>query len=110
VADAVEALGQHVQQKTPDELVWVKPHRLPAARSINAVVLPAERDAGVIGCNETAVRNRNAMRVTGEIAQHLLGSSERRFAVDHPLDVPQRGDELLERAFVGKPGMGVEEL
>jgi len=30
--------------------------------------------------------------------------------VDHPLDVPQRGDEALERAFVGKFGMRVEEL
>src|SRR5207245_6646168 len=33
VADAVEALGQHVQQEAPDELVRVKPHRLPAARA-----------------------------------------------------------------------------
>jgi hypothetical protein len=49
------------------------------------------------------------MRVTGEIAQHLLGSGERRLAVDHPLRVPQWGDEALERALVGKPGMRVEE-
>ena len=47
--------------------------------------------------------------VTGEIAQHLLGPSERRLAIDHPLDAPQRGDETLERPLVGKPGMGVEE-
>ena len=33
VADAVEALGQHVQQKAADDLVRVKPHRLPAART-----------------------------------------------------------------------------
>ena len=30
VADAVEALGQHVHQEAPDKLVRVKPHRLPA--------------------------------------------------------------------------------
>jgi hypothetical protein len=29
VADAVEALGQHVHQEAPDKLVRVKPHRLP---------------------------------------------------------------------------------
>jgi hypothetical protein len=34
------------------------------------------------------------MGVTGEIAQHLLGPSERRFAVNDPLDAPQRSDEL----------------
>jgi hypothetical protein len=28
VADAVEALGQHVHQEAPDELVRVKPHRV----------------------------------------------------------------------------------
>ena len=49
------------------------------------------------------------MGVTGEIAQHLLGPSERRFAIDNPLDAPQRGDEALERPLVGEPGMGVEE-
>ena len=44
-----------------------------------------------------------------EIAQHLLGSRERRLAVDYPVDAPQRGDEALERPLLGKPGMGVEE-
>ncbi|MBV8920630.1 MAG: phage integrase N-terminal SAM-like domain-containing protein [Bradyrhizobium sp.] len=51
----------------------------------------------------------NPMGVTREIAQHLLGACERRLAIDHPLDAPQRGDEALERSLVGKPGMGVEE-
>ena len=105
VADAVEALGQHVQQEAPDELVRVKPHRLPAARAVDAIVLPAERDAGVVGCNEAAVRDGDTMGVTGEIAQHLLGPCERRLAIDHPLDAPQRGDEALERPLVGESGM-----
>ena len=46
VADAVEALGQHMQEKAADELVRVKPHRLPAVRTVDAIILPAERDAG----------------------------------------------------------------
>jgi hypothetical protein len=76
MADAVKALGQHVQQKAPDQLVRVKPHRLPAARAVDAMVLPAERDACVVGCNEAAVRDGDTMRVTGEIAQDLLGPRE----------------------------------
>ena len=38
MADAVEAPGQHVHEKAPDELVRVKPHRLPAARPVDAIV------------------------------------------------------------------------
>jgi|SRR5271166_208344 len=41
--------------KAADELVRVKPHRLPTARTVDAIVLPPERDAGVVGCNEAAV-------------------------------------------------------
>ena len=107
--NAVEAPGQHVQQKAPDELVRVKPHRLPVARPVDAIVLPAERDAGVVGCNEAAVRDGDPVSVTGKIAQHLLRSRERRLAVDDPLDAPQRGDEALERLLVGEPGLRVEE-
>ena len=85
----MEALGQHVHQEAPDKLVRGKPHRLPAARAVDAIVLPTERDAGVVGCNEAAVRDGDTMRVTGEIAQHLLGSRERRLAVDYPVDASQ---------------------
>src|SRR5262245_51076761 len=90
VADAVEALGQHVYQEAPDELLRVKSHRLPAVGTVDAIILPAERDAGVVSCNEAAVRDSDPMGVTGEIAQHLLGSCERRLAIDHPVDAPQR--------------------
>ena len=109
MADAVEAPGQHVEKKTPDELVRVKPHRLPAARTVDAIVFPAERDAGVVGCNEAAVRDGDPVGVTGQIAQHLFRSGERRLAIDDPFDAPQRGDEALERGLVGEPGMRVEE-
>jgi hypothetical protein len=74
----MEALGQHVHQEAPDKLVQVKPPGLPAAQAVDAIVLPTKRDAGVVGCNEAAVRDGDTMRVSGEIAQHLLGSRERR--------------------------------
>ena len=49
VTDAVEALGQHVQEESPDELVRVERHRLPPVGPVDAVVLPAEGDAVVVG-------------------------------------------------------------
>ena len=103
MADAVEALGQHVYQETPDELLRVKSHRLPAVRTVDAIILPAERDAGVVSCNEAAVRDSDPMGVTGEIAQNLLGSCERRLAIDHPVGAPQRWARRLnaERYEIG---------
>src|SRR5467141_2332964 len=50
------ALGQYVQQEAPDDLVGMKSHRLPAPLAVGAAVLPAERDAGVVGRNEAARR------------------------------------------------------
>ena len=110
MADAMKAPGQYVQQESPDELMRMQPHRLPARRAVGAVVLPAEGDAGVVGCNEAAVGDGDTMGVTGEIAQHLFGSGKRRLAIDYPLDVPQRGNEAPECALVSKPGLRVEEL
>jgi hypothetical protein len=63
VADAVKALRQHVQQEAPYELVRRERHGLPTARALNAVVLPAERDAAIVGGDEASVRDGDAVRV-----------------------------------------------
>jgi hypothetical protein len=71
-------------------------------RTLGAIVLPAKGDAGVVGGNETAVRDGDPVGIAGEISQHLLGSGERRLAIDHPFDAPQRGEVAFERLFVGQ--------
>jgi len=72
--------------------------------------LQAELPAAAIGGEEPAIGDRNAVGVARQIAQHLLRPGERLFAVDDPLDPPQRRQELLEASLIGEPGMGVEEL
>ena len=49
VPDAVEAFGQDVHEEAADELMGVELDRLPAIGSIEPIVLPAERDATVVG-------------------------------------------------------------
>ena len=49
VADAVQALGQHVRQKAPNELAGWQSHGLIAIRPLDPVILPRERDAGLVG-------------------------------------------------------------
>jgi len=52
-----------MHREAPDELVRVKPHRLAAARAVDAIVLATERDAGVVGGNEAAVRYGGQHRI-----------------------------------------------
>ena len=85
-------------------------HRLPALGPLDAVVLPAERHAAVVGGNQPPVRDGDAVRVAREIAQHLFGATERVLAVDHPVDPAQRRQEPLERLLVGERREVAEEL
>ena len=91
VPDALEAIGQNVQQEAADELVRVECHALLFAAI--AIILPGEADARVVACDEAAVRDGDAMRVAREIAQHLFGASERLLGVDDPVDTA-RGFEM----------------
>ena len=45
-------LDSTCSREAPDELVRVKPHRGPALGAADAIVLPAERNRLVVGCNE----------------------------------------------------------
>jgi hypothetical protein len=61
VADAVEAAGQHVQEKPADELGGVECHGREAVAAFDPVVLAFEGHARVIEGNEPGVRDRDAM-------------------------------------------------
>ena len=87
-----------------------KRHRLPALGAVDFVVLPAERDAAIVGGDQPAVGDGDAVRVARQIAQHLLGAAERVFAVDDPVDAAQRPQEPLEGLLVGKAGEPPMEL
>ena len=63
VSDAMEALGQHVDQEATDELVGRQRHRLVAARSLDPIVLVLEGDAGLIDCDQAMIRDGDAVGV-----------------------------------------------
>ena len=73
VADAMEPLGQDVEQEAPDEFVWRQRHRAVPRPSVAAVVLEAEGDATVIEANQSAVRDGDAVGIASEIGEHRLG-------------------------------------
>jgi hypothetical protein len=91
VPDTDEATRQHVKQEATQELVDVQSQE--SLFVLVSGVSPAEGDLVVQERNEPAVGNRNAMGVSAEIAQHLIGPAERRLAVDHP----SRGVKLADQ-------------
>ena len=71
VADAMEAVGQRVQEEAADELVRVERHDLRLAAV--AIISPAERDAIVVHADQPGIGDGDAMGVAAEIGEHLLG-------------------------------------
>src|SRR4051794_16694955 len=102
VADAAEAGGQHVQQEAADELAGIERHRLALVPA--AVILPAEADATVLACEQTAVGDGDPMRVAPEVVENPLWPAERSLGVDDPWEAAQRLDLRAERRGIAQPG------
>jgi hypothetical protein len=93
VADADEALGQHVEQEAADELGKGEGQ---SSRPTAAVVLEAEGDGGARDVQQTGVRDGDAVGVAGEVLEDVLGTVEGWLGVDDPLGAAGVAQELLE--------------
>ena len=88
MADAHEAGGKYVEQKTSQELV----HRQGHEALLVAVggVPPAEGDLVARQGNEAMVGDRDAMGVGAQIVKDIFWPPEGRFAVDDPVPTEER--------------------
>jgi hypothetical protein len=71
MADAMEAVGEHVEQKATYELARMERHHL--ASGVLAIILPAKADLAIGNREQPAVRDCNAVRVAGQVGEHLSG-------------------------------------
>ena len=115
MADALEAVGQNVEQKAADELGRCKRHELDE-RTV-AVVLPTEGNVIIGDLDEAMIGDGDAVCIAAQIAQNLFGPGQGLLAVDDPIDPPDRrkvsrksprvcqmhkiGEELQAPIFVG---------
>jgi hypothetical protein len=97
-ADALEAVGQHVQQEAADELVGRERHGLVAG--FVTVVLPLEQDRIAIKTQQPVIRDGDAMRVAAQVIEYLRGAAKRWFRVDDPLRVSGGREPGGERSRV----------
>ena len=65
VADAVQALGQDVDEEAADELVCCERHHLVAIGAFDPIVLVFEADIVFVERDQSAVGDRDAMGVAG---------------------------------------------
>ena len=103
VTDAMEAGWEDVEQEAAHELADVEAHDLAALTAVLAIVLPAETDMGRVEIEQTAVGDRDAMRIARQIGQDLLRTGEGLFGIDDPFGLAQRRE-------VSSPRLGVFEL
>ena len=87
VTDAYEATWQHMQKEAAQELVDGQRHRLlPVAM---CGIAPSEGDVAMVERDESVVGDGDAVGVSAEIAQGMLGSSEGALGVDDPVVAEQ---------------------
>ena len=110
VADAMKARGQHVQQEAAHELLGRQAHRFEARVSVFAIVLPAERDAAIVQCQEPRVCDRHSMGVAGQIGENLFRSGEGALGVDDPLTLAQWHEPVGKGLGIGQIEVLAEEL
>lgn len=89
VPNAMESIGQDVDQEAADELAGGEPHHLLPVTRLDAVILPAEGNGPGVGADQTVVRDRHAVRVAAEVGQHRLG--DHRTAVWRRRPIPTCG-------------------
>ena len=110
MADAMEAAGQHVDEKAADELIDGEGHQLKALAALRAIILPAEGHTGIVERNEPTVGDGAAVGVAREVGQYCFGSAERAFAVDDPFRVAQRREVGGEGIAFAEMSVLTEEL
>lgn len=100
VSDPHEALRQRVEQEVADELVLTPLHGLLPIRV--GGVTHSERDATVSDAEDPSVRDRDAMGVGAQVAEHALGSCERGLRVDDPVAAAKRMTEFRNGSVVAE--------
>ena len=82
-ADTDESARQDMQHEAAQELCSGHGHL--AVFATVGIVLVQERDLAVSNGHEPMIGDGDAVRVAGQVMEHVLGSSEGALGVNHPI-------------------------
>ena len=97
-ANANKAAGQDVEQETAQELLRTEGHD--SFLISVGIILPAESNLIMLESNEAVVGDGHAMGVAGEIAEHMMRTTEGWLGVDDPVLAEEWTQEGAERFLV----------
>ena len=83
VSDAHEAGDKYVEQEAAQELLDGKGHQTLLVAGCG--VSPAEGDLAALQGDQAVIGDRHAVGVAAELTENVFGTTEGRFAVDHPV-------------------------
>jgi len=84
VTDLMEARRKNVKEKTMDELTAFQAH-FPPSNFFGTIIFIPKMDSPLFDTDYATVADRNAMRIPANVANYLLGITERRFAIYDPV-------------------------
>jgi len=102
IPDSHEALRQHVQEEATQELYSQQRHR--ALLAAVSIVFPTEGNALTVECEEPVIGDSDPVRVSAQIAQDLLGTTEGRFGVNHPVVTVQPAKQSTKLSWISQCG------
>jgi hypothetical protein len=94
VTNADEAARQHMQQESTQEFIGRKGQE-PFLVFVSGVS-PTEGNLIVNEGNQTMLGDSNTMSVRSQVAKRLVGSAERRLAIDHPAVTEELTEKTAE--------------
>jgi hypothetical protein len=94
VPNANKTFGQDMEEKAAKKLSGRDGHQ--PLLVLMSRVAPPERDFAIVDVDEPVIRDRHPVRVASEIAQHVLSSAKRPFAVDDPVFAICLPDQFTE--------------
>ncbi len=89
-----------MEEKSANELHGVESHGALAVTL--GVILPTKGDLTVLERNEPLIGDSDAMGVSSEVLEHLLGTAEGRFRVDNPFLSVKLGQPVFPVSLVGE--------
>src|SRR5262249_57418301 len=98
-----------VDEEAADELASLEGHGGVAAWSLDPVVLDLEGDAPLVGGDQAAAGDGDAVGVARQVGEHRLGAGERSLGIDEPARPLERRQEGSEGLLVGKMRLLAEE-